>query len=96
MWIWRPTMKENELKPYLVWGGYVTSKNDGDRHYVNAEKVMRLYGLDRSKCDLAEEMNYEKTLRRSNHSYERIFFPRYDGDYGIKGLKENRYERYTI
>lgn len=35
------------LKPkYLICPGYVISKNDGQRHYIGATKLLRLYGID--------------------------------------------------
>jgi hypothetical protein len=31
---------------YVLHPGWVTSVNDGDRHYISADKLMSLYGLD--------------------------------------------------
>lgn len=37
-------------KRYLVCGGFVISKNDGQRHYVDARRVARLYHVDPVEC----------------------------------------------
>jgi hypothetical protein len=34
---------------YVLHPGWVTSVNDGDKHYISANKLMRLYGLDRDQ-----------------------------------------------
>jgi hypothetical protein len=34
---------------YCVHGGYVTSRHDGDRHYVSASAIANLYGLRRQE-----------------------------------------------
>ena len=50
-----------EDKWYAVHPGWVTSKNDGDRHYVGYEQLIRLYGLDRQRCilwDMAKPITY--------------------------------------
>lgn len=35
---------------YVVLPGYVTSQNDGDRHYITAERLIELYGVDPRRC----------------------------------------------
>ena len=39
----------NEIK-YICIGGEVVSETDGDRHWVNAHEVARLYGVDNYHC----------------------------------------------
>lgn len=38
------------MKKYLVCPGYVTSRHDGDRHYIGAESLMHLYGVKQEEC----------------------------------------------
>ena len=38
------------MKKYLVCPGYVRSKNDGDRHFISAHRLMNLYGVRPGEC----------------------------------------------
>lgn len=60
---------------YLLCPGYVFSKFDGDRHFISAEKLKDLYGVDWPDCDVLKPgINLNK--------YKYIYlFPRYDGNY---------------
>ena len=42
-------------KKYAVFGGHVTSRNDGQRHYVPASRVADLYGVSRQDCYLVND-----------------------------------------
>lgn len=44
-------------KKYLVAGGEVRSMRDGQLHYVDAHKLLELYGLDRRACVLVDKWN---------------------------------------
>lgn len=37
-------------KKYLVRPGRIRSINDGDLHFIEAEELMRLYGVRRQEC----------------------------------------------
>jgi len=37
-------------KKYRVLPGYIKSKNDGDRHYISAGRLMLLYGVSSAEC----------------------------------------------
>lgn len=70
------------MKKYLIIGDEVTSKNDGQRHYVNAHVLMRLYGLSVQESYLAE--NHDKIRIEQYLRYEPnliVLRPRYDGNY---------------
>jgi hypothetical protein len=55
---------------YLVLGGYVISKNDGQKHYINCYRLMELYGVKKEYCDFAEEGMH--TIFANKHDdYER-------------------------
>jgi len=69
-------------KKYVVIPGEVRSRNDGDMHYLDAPKLMRLYGVRHHECivmkgDLPPELEYKMALR---YGLE-ILMPRYDGNY---------------
>jgi len=67
-------------KKYIVVGGWVISKQDGDRHYINASKLIELYQLDRNECYLMEEK--DETIKSVGIDKDAIILrPRYDGDY---------------
>lgn len=70
------------MKKYIVVGGWVTSRNDGERHYVSAEKVARLYNVDPRECYLAS--GPLDALYNSNYPDDCIILsPRYDGNYTL-------------
>jgi hypothetical protein len=65
-------------KKYVLVGGLVRSKTDGQIHYVSAHRLARLYMLDKRECyfvDGAEWPPLPSDLTR--------LFPRYDGDYRL-------------
>lgn len=37
-------------KKYILRPGYVTSINDGQLHWITAEKLMALYGVSKDEC----------------------------------------------
>ncbi len=67
------------MKNKIVIGGYVLSKTDGQKHYVNAKTLCKLYGLNQDECIFAEE-KYLESLRGLPRDLE-VFKPRYDGKY---------------
>ena len=67
-------------KKYAICPGYVTSKNDGERHFINATELMRLYGVNPAECVIFHD---EKSILREGGSLI-ILRPDYDGDYTIK------------
>lgn len=42
---------------YLVFGGFIISKKDGQTHYIPARRVMELYKVDRKDCMLVDGPN---------------------------------------
>jgi hypothetical protein len=67
-------------KKWLVVPDFVTSKTDGQRHFINGQKLMELYGVDPEECivvahpTLTNGYDLEKLL---------ILSPRYDGNYTL-------------
>jgi hypothetical protein len=68
-----PTMILEPVR-FLVCPGPVTSKNDGDKHYITAQQLIRLYRLRPGTFYVYEEgKEYALDLIQCG--------PRYDGDY---------------
>jgi hypothetical protein len=66
-------------KRYLLCPGYVTSKNDGQRHFINAYELTRLYGVDPREC-VAVPHNRPGWLPPEGLI---PLSPRYDGNYRL-------------
>lgn len=66
---------------YVLVPGYVTSKNDGDIHYINARRLRRLYGVDPAECI---EAPTGPGAERWEPPTDAVYLhPRYDGDYSL-------------
>ena len=69
---------------YLLVEGFVTSKNDGDRHFISAEQLRRIYRIRKQDCDVVRynEPHFMKEEKYSRN-YKKILYPRYDGVYEL-------------
>lgn len=75
-------IKSNKkILKYVVIGGWITSKNDGDRHYINARKLCGLYGVDPMECMLYEEREHQRIKVGFLGESLLVLRPRYDGNY---------------
>jgi hypothetical protein len=46
---------------YVIYPGYITSSNDGDRHFISYTRLVRLYGLRLGECvDVAYTRGYSQ------------------------------------
>jgi len=74
---------------YLVIPDWVVSKTDGQFHYINADKLIKLYNVDRRECKIIGESKPECRSRiyesRLLDQYKDLIklAPRYDGNYKI-------------
>ena len=68
------------MKKYLVFGGEVKSKTDGDIHYISPSRVAELYELDPRECVFVD-------IRR------RETFLGYDGLISLFPLNSGRYKQ---
>ncbi len=80
-------MKTSNPK-YLVIADYVTSKNDGQRHFITCNQLMQLYAVHEEECICAESSVrgvYSPPLEYYQKRYGplTILRPRYDGDYRL-------------
>lgn len=67
---------------YCVVGGWLISKTDADRHYVNAKKLCKLYGVNPEECMLYEEAQNMPISTRLP-----ILRPRLDGNYSLRNIQ---------
>ena len=76
-----------EREKFCLHPGYVTSKHDGDRHYIGAEQLASLYGVDMKDCIVSHSDKfggfYHDTLYVHLH-------PRYDGNYSLPAPADSR------
>ena len=66
---------------YVLHPGYVTSKNDGDRHFIDAPTLAKLYGVPLHQCliyDIRRPENIKGFVDNPNFKHLR---PRYNGHY---------------
>ena len=65
---------------YAIHPGYVTSKNDGDLHYIGVAQLVRLYKLRAGEYITWDRNRPETYLGRNKEDYIHLY-PRYDSDY---------------
>lgn len=61
--------------------GTIMSQNDGDIHYIGANQLASLYGLDIKKCKV---IGHQEASSFKSKGYL-ILYPQYDGDYDFLG-----------
>ena len=61
---------------YILHPGWVTSQNDGDRHYITAVRLLGLYGVHPALCRIYDPKVKDK-------EGEVHLYPRYDGNYSL-------------
>lgn len=69
-------MSGNRWPTYVLHPGWVTSKNDRDRHFITARMLIGLYGVAPSRCRVASQRQQPEP--GCVHLY-----PRYDGNYSL-------------
>lgn len=67
---------------YIVHPGWITSRADGDRHFIRAGQLIRLYGISINECLVCAHCQGRKMLpcMASTPGYVDLW-PRYSGDY---------------
>lgn len=77
-----PTVQRADRIRFLVRPGWVTSRTDGQRHWITADKLMRLYLLRREECIVeGEPSKLHTTGPRFDTRHLIQITPRYDGNY---------------
>lgn len=76
-------------KKYAVWPGLVTSKTDGQVHFISAAQLVMLYGVKWDECivyDAARLYELPDSVRESRMAVAESLIPlrpRYDGNYTL-------------
>lgn len=72
-------------KRYMVCPGYVYSRSDSDRHWISADRLIRLYGVNPAECIVSTS----ETERRGTWAADLIrLAPKWDGDYSLPEPRE--------
>ena len=67
-------------KRFAVYPGHVTSKNDGQEHFIGFSDLCRLYGVPHAECI---DMSQPKNLQGFDAARLTALRPRYDGNYTL-------------
>jgi hypothetical protein len=82
------------MKKYLVIGGMVTSRTDGQVHHIDPLRLCQLYGVNPNECVMVDD-RFDQTriqnLEESNPELIRLT-PRDDGDYRLPSAKPRTIE----
>jgi hypothetical protein len=61
-------------KRYVLFPGWIRSKNDGDWHYITDKMLVNLYGVDPRECAVESDDNPPGLI---------ALYPRVSGDYTL-------------
>jgi hypothetical protein len=75
------------MKLWLICPGTVVSANDGDRHYVGARELMRLYDVPPEDCIVENGVGRAPGVSSFIESKLIKLRPRYDGNYTMKAVE---------
>lgn len=67
-------------KKYAVYPGFIHSKNDWDVHYIGAEQLMYLYGVNPRECVVIRSPEDEYGLRDADLL---TLVPKWGGNYDL-------------
>jgi hypothetical protein len=70
-------------KKYLVIADYITSKNDGDRHFITCNQLIRLYSVREEECICMENGTKRYQMYRDRYGDLIELRPKFDGDYRL-------------
>ncbi len=70
------------MKKYALYPGYVTSSNDGQRHYITAGELARLYGVSYHEC-VVVDVDRPECFRGHDVSGLTKLFPNRNGTYEL-------------
>jgi len=75
-------LKELSKKKFVLYPGYVISQYDGQKHYISAIQLARLYGVLFSEC-VVVYLDSLSSLKGRDLSGLMPLFPKEDGDYRL-------------
>lgn len=67
------------MKKYVLCPGYVTSRTDGDRHYIGVSELLWLYGVSMNDC-LIDDTSHS---RLEGYGDLVRLYPKSNGDYRL-------------
>lgn len=70
------------MKKYLVIGGTIRSKTDGDMHYISPARLCFLYKVNPSECVVVPDGSFKNLCRYAGTNLI-VLAPRLDGDYAL-------------
>jgi hypothetical protein len=68
---------------YVLHPGYVTSKNDGDRHFIDAKKLARLYSVPMCECVVQPDISDPRNKYWHPPEDAIHLRPSYEGNYAV-------------
>ena len=73
-------------KKYAVFPQHIISKSDGDRHFVSAQQLIRLFDVNPKECEI---WNTDDIVRGFRPHPDLIWLtPMYNGDYSIETARK--------
>lgn len=67
------------MKRYIIFPRPRFSKNDRDSHFISAQKLIKLYNVDRNDCILINNNAKLKGI----HGIFMPLYPKFEGDYSL-------------
>ena len=79
---------------YVIYPGEVVSESDGEKHFIGAEQLARLYGVDLTECMVVDDRR--KFTPASMMSWRKDsglihLYTRSDGDYKLPAINKRGY-----
>lgn len=71
------------MSKYVIFPGPVISQTDGDRHFITAPQLIRLYSVDPKSCRVVCRQSQAMPHGCDMYPNEIALRPRYDGDYTL-------------
>ncbi len=68
------------MKKYVILPGHVTSRSDGDRHYISATQLINLYRVGHEDCAVVNSRVQAESFIRQGYV---LLEPRHDGNYSL-------------
>ena len=72
------------MKKYICYGGEVISRHDGDRHYIDPQRIADLYHVPSEECIFVRDMTDERHTLSGLDMAEYIhLYPDFNGKYEV-------------
>lgn len=76
-------MGAHNVKKYILYPGPITSRSDGQEHFIHAAQLANLYRVRLSECEVMhDDLSVDETKLKERLWKDLIpLFPRYHGNY---------------